>query len=71
MTEPAVLEALAADLLTTPEAAALLGLPKASLEKARLTAGRGPVFIKLGGRVRYRRQDLISWVESGLRASTR
>jgi predicted DNA-binding transcriptional regulator AlpA len=46
--------------LTTIEAAAWLGLAKSTLEKARVT-GAGPMFLKLGRAVRYRREDLESW----------
>jgi len=60
-------------LLTTSEAAALLGLSIKTLERHR-TSGAGPHYIKLGagrsGRVRYRRADLDAWVAEHRRAST-
>ena len=43
--------------LTTVEAARYLGLSHWTLKRYRVT-GDGPVFYRLGGRVRYRREDL-------------
>ena len=40
-----------------------------TLERFRLT-GKGPMFAKLGGSVRYRRCDLDAWIESRLVRST-
>lgn len=45
------------EYLTPTEAAALLGLSVKGLEGMR-AAGRGPKFLKVGGRIRYRRSDL-------------
>lgn len=42
---------------------------QSTLEKLRLT-GEGPVFIKLGRRVVYRKSDLDEWLNSGRRRST-
>ncbi|KAA5601759.1 helix-turn-helix transcriptional regulator [Blastochloris sulfoviridis] len=55
--------------LRTPEAARFLGLSGRTLEKHR-TYGTGPRYCKLGGRVVYRLEDLVAWVELGLKAST-
>lgn len=53
-------------LLTTREAAGLLNVSEWFLIHARLdTPPRGPVFLKLGGRVRYRRSDLERYVQEG------
>lgn len=48
--------------LNTEEAATLLGVSKSYLNKARMTAGDGPEFIKLGARVMYERRQLDSWL---------
>lgn len=49
--------------LTTKQAAAYLRLMPSTLENWR-SAGDGPVFHKLGGRIYYTRTDLQAWVES-------
>jgi len=56
-------------VLTTTEAAAYLGLAISTLNKWRCY-GEGPHFIKLGRAVRYKREDLDSFVEIGRRDST-
>ena len=56
-------------LLRTPDAALLLGLSARTLEKHRCY-GTGPVYRKLGGRVVYAVDDLVSWAEQGSRRST-
>ncbi|MDA8120192.1 MAG: helix-turn-helix domain-containing protein [Gammaproteobacteria bacterium] len=61
MTEP---------LLTTREAAALLGVSKAFLERDRWAGARIP-FVRLGTRaVRYRRTDIDTYVAHRIRRST-
>jgi excisionase family DNA binding protein len=51
-------------LLTTAEAATLLGVSKAFLERDRWAGARVP-FVRVGARaVRYRRSDLDAFVES-------
>ncbi len=57
------------DLLDTRQLAARLDLQPATLEQWRWS-GKGPAYVKLGGRVRYRVQDLESWIESRVRRST-
>ncbi len=47
-------------LLSTAEAAALLALSASTLKRYR-AEGRGPPFLRLGGRVRYTRADLLNW----------
>ena len=47
-------------LLSTAEAAALLALSARTLKRYRYE-GRGPTFLRLGGRVRYTRADLLEW----------
>ena len=56
-------------LLTGREAAALLKLSERTLERHR-TAGTGPRFCALGRAIRYRRHDLIDWIEFSARRST-
>ncbi|OWV82708.1 helix-turn-helix domain-containing protein [Rhizobium sp. R693] len=55
--------------LETTEAAALCRLSKQYLEKLRCTGG-GPIFVKLGRRVRYRPADIQAWSEANRRTST-
>lgn len=56
-------------LLRTPDAAILLGLSARTLEKHRCY-GTGPAYRKLGGRVVYSVEDLLSWADQGVRRST-
>ena len=55
--------------LSTPEAAAYLGLGKSTLDKFRLTGG-GPRFITCGRRVVYDPEDLDAYANARKRAST-
>ena len=56
-------------LLTTKEAARLLGLAPKTLENLR-SRGGGPRYAKIGNRVRYRPADLDDWISERMRAST-
>lgn len=57
-------------LLKTKEAALILGLSKAFLERDRWAGAKVP-FIKIGDRaVRYRLEDLNAYIESRTRKST-
>ncbi len=56
-------------LLSTAEAAAVLGVPHRTLEGWRLR-GTGPRFVRMPRAVRYRRSDLDAWVTGHLRSST-
>lgn len=57
-------------LLTTAQAAALLGLSPRTLGGLRLRGG-GPRYVRLSARaVRYRREDLAAWIEAGVRTNT-
>ncbi len=57
-------------LLTTKQAAPILGVSVAFLERDRWAGARVP-FIKIGSRaVRYRYSDLLAYIESRLRQST-
>lgn len=53
------------DLLTTDEAASYLTLAKHTLEVWRMRR-EGPRFVKLGSNVRYRREDLVAFLEAGV-----
>lgn len=55
--------------LTTPMAADYVGLSPATLETMWVRGG-GPVFVKLGARVVYQREDLDKWLEERKRKST-
>ncbi len=55
--------------LTTPDAAARLGLSKKTLEKWRL-AGGGPPYRRYGGRVFYVSKELQAWAEAQSFSST-
>ena len=61
------------ELLTSPVTAALIGIKNNTLEIWR-GQGKGPPFIKLGtapqSPVRYRRGDVIAFIEKRLYAST-
>lgn len=57
-------------MLTTPSplldetaAAEFLAVGVRFLQKARVS-GRGPAFVKVGSRVRYRLDDLQEWIDS-------
>lgn len=56
-------------LLNTNEAAAFLGLKPRTLVKWRV-AGYGPIFFKVGSRVRYRVRDLDAWLDTRKATST-
>ncbi len=50
------------DLLTTKQAAALIGVSHKGLENRRSGYGPpGPPFLKIGPAVMYRRADLLKW----------
>ena len=55
--------------LNTRRAAEHLGLSVRTLNRYRVS-GEGPVFLRLGGRVRYLREELDTWAESRPRTST-
>ena len=56
-------------LFTTVEAARYLRLSHSTLKRYRVT-GEGPVYSRLGGRVRYRRAHLDAWIAERERVST-
>ncbi len=56
-------------LYSTRQAAKFLCKSESYLAKARMT-GEGPVYVKMGGNVRYDLKDLVAWVERNKRHST-
>ena len=58
------------DLLTVWDAADILLLSPRTLDRYRAD-GTGPAYYKLGGRVRYKRSDLMAWVEQNRRTPGR
>ena len=56
-------------LLTQDEAAELLKLSVRTVERLRVS-GSGPKFLKIRNSVRYRLEDVQSWVTSRLVGST-
>jgi hypothetical protein len=59
------------ELLSTQHAAELLGLSPATLNTWRSKRGRisrdgmnGPMFMRMGRTIRYRRSDLKAWIEA-------
>ena len=57
------------DIFRTKDAAKYIGLKKSTLEVWRVR-GDGPVFLKLGKAVRYRKTDLDDFVNARVRTST-
>lgn len=51
-------------LLTAEESANLVGLSRSKFYELR-SSGRVPAPIRLGGSVRWRKQELVEWVEAG------
>ena len=56
-------------LLTEIQSAQLLNLSTRTLQTWRLRGG-GPRFVKAGRAVRYRRRDLLQWIEQATISST-
>lgn len=55
--------ALARDRLDVADAATYLGKSRSWLDKER-SQGKGPRFLKVGGRMFYRRCDLDQWLNA-------
>ncbi|QIA23107.1 helix-turn-helix domain-containing protein [Mesorhizobium sp. AA22] len=55
-------------LFSTKDAAARIGKSPSWLNKSRMT-GDGPVYLKLGGSVRYALADLEAWLAAGRRTA--
>lgn len=62
--------AIERELMTTEEVSKELGIPVGTLRYYRST-GCGPASFRLGGRVRYRRADVVAWVEAQERNTRR
>lgn len=56
-------------MFTTEKAAEYLGLKNTTLEAWRCRGG-GPLFVKMGKAVRYRREDLDRFLNARVRTST-
>lgn len=56
-------------LLTTPQAAELLGLRPNTLELWRV-AGKGPAFRKIGRAVRYVEAEILLWLDAAQHRNT-
>ena len=57
-------------LLNEVDAAKLLGLTQRTLQAWRFY-GKGPLFVRISKRcVRYRRSDLVAWIEKRIARST-
>jgi excisionase family DNA binding protein len=57
-------------LLTTEQAAQMLGVSASFLNKARVHARPEIPFVKVGASVRYRRADLDAFISENARRST-
>ncbi len=55
-------DSLLADLLTTKQAATVLGLHPVTLAQYRVD-GIGPTYLKMGRKVRYRLEDLEAFIQ--------
>jgi len=49
------------ELLNTPDAATYLKISRITLEKWR-SQGVGPIYVKIGRHVKYRREDLDTYI---------
>lgn len=57
------------DLLSESQAADLLSISPGTLSVWRSTGRYALPYVKIGARVRYRRSDLQSWIDSRLHAT--
>jgi DNA-binding transcriptional MerR regulator len=57
-------------LMTTTDVSRELGIPVGTLRYFRST-GQGPASFRLAGRIRYRREDVMAWVEAQERNTRR
>lgn len=64
-----VLPLTPADLLTPDQVAAALGLSHRTLAAWRSSRCNPLPYLKVGSRVRYRRQDVAAWLESRVRST--
>ena len=52
-------------LVTADQASAMLGVSKAHFYRMH-NAGRIPLPVRLGGAVRWRRAELLAWIDAGM-----
>jgi hypothetical protein len=57
-------------LMTPTDVSRELGIPVGTLRYFRST-GQGPASFRLAGRIRYRREDVMAWVEAQERNTRR
>jgi excisionase family DNA binding protein len=57
------------DLIDCQETAEILGISKSALEAWRTTGRYKLPFIKVGRNVRYRRSDVLQWLDSRTRSN--
>jgi excisionase family DNA binding protein len=57
-------ETIIPELLTTAQAARLLGIGERTLWR-HSRSGAAPAPVTIGGSVRYRRAELLAWVDAG------
>ena len=68
--QPEPLNLSPSDLITPDQVAAALGLSHRTLAAWR-SSRRNPLpYVKVGSRVRYRRQDVAAWLESRTHGNT-
>jgi len=53
-------------LLSTFDASEYLGVPRQTLANWRTREHTGPVYVRVGRRVMYRRVDVDAWIEAHL-----
>lgn len=63
------LVAAGADLLDSEGAAAMLGVAPGTLSVWRSTGRYALPFLKVGAKVKYRRADLVAWLDARTRES--
>ncbi|MGO9110363.1 MAG: helix-turn-helix transcriptional regulator [Thermoguttaceae bacterium] len=57
-------ETIVSELLTTAQAARLCGIGERTFWR-HSRSGAAPAAVKIGGTVRYRRSELLSWIAAG------
>ena len=65
---PAHVSQIGEPLLSLDDLVAFTGTPKSTLYSL-LSAGRGPVSFKIGRNLRFRRVDVLAWVDALLEES--
>lgn len=58
------------DLMTTAEVGVEFGIPAGTLRYYR-ASGMGPASFRLAGRVRYRRSEVLAWIDEQERSTRR